>query len=107
MLLVVLFALFEWQVATKRSAHSWHALVFPVICFTGGALLLTHNHPLGNIKEALLAELSHTAIALLAVTAAGARWLELRLPRRPAALGFVWPVCFAAIGMILTFYRES
>ena len=81
--------------------------MFPGICLTGGALLLTHTHPLGNVKEALLAEISHTAIALLAVIAGGARWLELRHPRCPAALGFVWPVCFMAIGALLTFYRES
>jgi copper resistance protein D len=106
-LLIVLFAFFEWQVATRRSAPTWRPLVFPATCLMGGALLLTHTHPLGNVKQALLAELSHTSIALLAVAAAACRWLELRLPRRPAALGFVWPVCFVAIGMILTFYRES
>ncbi len=106
-LLIVLFAYFEWQVAARRSTHAWRALVFPAICLIGGALLLTHTHPLGNIKEALLAELSHTTIALLAVAAAASRWLELRLPRRPVALGLVWPACFMAIGIILTIYRES
>jgi putative copper resistance protein D len=85
----------------------WPVLVFPAICLAGGALLLTHTHSLGNVKQALLAELSHTSIALLAVTAAAARWLELRLPARPAALAFVWPICFVAIGTILMFYRES
>jgi hypothetical protein len=37
----------------------------------GAALLLTHNHALGNVKEELLAEMSHTPIALLGATA---RW---------------------------------
>lgn len=106
-LLIVLFALFERRVAAEPGKGAWRPLVFPAICLMGGALLLTHTHPLGNLKEALLAEISHTAIALLAVTAAAARWLELRLPRRPAALGSIWPVCFIAIGMVLTFYRES
>jgi putative copper resistance protein D len=105
-ILIVLFAWFEWQVASRRAA-GWRPLVFPAVCVLGGALLLTHSHPLGNVKEALLAELSHTAIALLAVTAAAARWLELRLPKSPTAFGLVWPVCFLAIGVILTFYRES
>jgi putative copper resistance protein D len=106
-LLIVSFGFFEWQVAIRRSARVWRALVFPVACLIGGALLLTHAHPLGNVKEALLAELSHTGIALLAVTAGAARWLELRLPRRQFALGLVWPACLVAIGILLTFYRES
>jgi len=62
---------------------------------------------LGNLKEELLAEISHTSIALLAVMAAGARWLELRLPRRVPALGFTWAACFMMIGLVLAFYRES
>ncbi len=104
--LIVLFAIFEWQVRTGRG-HGWRPLVFPAICLIGGGLLLTHSHPLGNVKEALLAELSHTAIALLAVIAAAVRWLELRLPRFPARLGVVWSMCFVAIGVVLTFYREA
>jgi putative copper resistance protein D len=106
-LLIVFFAFFEWQVAAGRSTRDWQPLVFPAICLTGGALLLTHTHPLGNVKEALLAELSHSSIALLAVTAAAARWLQLRLPRPPIVLGLAWPACFVAIGLLLTFYRES
>ena len=41
-------------------------------------MLLTHNHTLGNVKEELLTEISHTAIALFAVFAGWTRWLELR-----------------------------
>jgi copper resistance protein D len=106
-LLIVLFALFEWRVARQTMRRPWYALVFPAVCLAGGALLLTHTHPLGNIKEELLAELSHTSIALMAITAASARWLELRAPRRSAALGFLWALCFVGIGLMLTFYRES
>jgi putative copper resistance protein D len=106
-LLIALFAFFEWQVATRRLNPTWRPLVFPAICLIGGALLLTHTHPLGNVKEALLAELSHTTIALLAVTAGAARWLQVRLSGRPTTLGLVWTICFVGIGVILTFYRES
>lgn len=65
--LIILFALFEWRVARKCNHRTWHALIFPAVCMVGGALLLTHTHPLGNIKQELLAELSHTPIALMAV----------------------------------------
>ncbi len=106
-LLVAAFAIFEWRVSTGRSTRPWHALVFPAICMLGGALLFTHTHSLGNIKEELLAEESHTAIAIFAIVAAGARWLQLRLPRAPEGLRFVWPVCFVMIGYFLTFYREA
>ncbi len=105
--LVVALAIFEWRVTTGRTRQSWHALVFPAICMIGGALLFTHSHSLGNVKEELLAEQSHTAIAIFAVVAAGARWLQLRLPRRPTSLGFVWAACFLMIGVMLTIYREA
>ena len=105
--LVAAFAIFEWRVATGRSRQPWQALVFPAICMLGGALLFTHTHALGNIKEELLAEESHTAIAIFAIVAAGSRWLQLRLPRAPESLRFVWPFCFVMIGCFLTFYREA
>lgn len=105
--LIAAFAVFEWRVAMGLSTRKWHALVFPAICMVGGALLLTHTHSLGNVKEEVLAELSHLPIALLAVTAAGARWLELRLPYKPAVLAFIWPGCFLLIGLALTLYREG
>ncbi|MGA8593914.1 MAG: hypothetical protein WB676_04155, partial [Bryobacteraceae bacterium] len=83
-------------------------LVFPGVCAVGGALLLTHMHAVTNQQEELLAELSHTPIALLAVTAGWARWLELRLSG-PASLkaARIWPVCFALIGVVLLLYREA
>ena len=52
--LIVLFGFFEWGVTTGRIASPRAALVFPGVCAVGGALLLTHAHPLGNIKQALL-----------------------------------------------------
>jgi putative copper resistance protein D len=105
--LIVLFALFEWSVAQNAASHRWHAFVFPAVCVAGGGLLMTHTHPLGNLKEELLAEINHTAIALLAVVAGVARWLELRALKPYRVLGVLWALCFLGIGLTLTFYRES
>jgi putative copper resistance protein D len=87
----------------------WAATVFPLLCAVGGALLLTHNHSIGNIKEELLAEMSHTPIALLGATAGWSRWLELRLPERKESrlASYVWPVCLILVGLVLLNYRES
>jgi putative copper resistance protein D len=107
-LLIVAFGGFEWGVQTGRITSCRAGLVFPMVCAIGGALLLTHSHSPGNIKEELLAELSHSALAIFAVTAGWARWLELRLDdawrRTPA---WIWPVCFVFIGVILLNYREG
>lgn len=108
-LLIVAFALFERRVQTGGAARSASNLVFPFVCFLGGALLLTHSHSLNNPKDELLAELSHVPIALLGIAAGWSRWLELRLaddgPRR--ALSWVWPICFVLVGAVLLIYRES
>ncbi len=107
-LLIVAFAVFERQVQMGRATRPATALVFPFVCFLGGALLLTHSHSLNNPKEELLAELSHVAIAILGVAAGWSRWLELRLdsgPRR--AMSWVWPICLILVGVVLLNYRES
>jgi len=106
--LIVAFSIFEWTVQTGRT-FGRAALVFPAVCAAGGALLLTHSHSLGNVKEELLVEVSHIPLAILGVTAGWARWLELRLPSdRPRyILAGVWPVCFVLIGVVLLNYRES
>jgi putative copper resistance protein D len=107
-LLIAAFAIFEWRVRTGRATRPWMAYVFPLVCAAGGALLLTHSHALGNVKEEQLAELSHIPIAILGIAAGWARWLELRLPaadRRIPAL--VWPVCFLLVGFLLLIYREA
>ena len=84
------------------------ALVFPAVCAIGGALLLTHSHPLGNIKEELLAELSHVPLGILGVAAGWSRWLELRLSDGPRWLmAWIWPVSFVLIGLTLLNYHES
>ena len=107
-LLIVAFAVFEWAVQTQRIAPRRAGLVFPLVCAVGGALLLTHSHSLGNVKEEFLAELSHVPLALLAVAAGWSRWLEIRLPgERTRVAAWIWPVCFLLIGTVLVLYRES
>jgi copper resistance protein D len=107
-LLIVSFVAFEWSVQTQRLRSSKAALVFPAVCALGGALLLTHNHTLGNMKEELLTEISHTAIALFAVFAGWTRWLELRGSGRGKLIGaWVWPMCLVCIGLVLLNYREA
>ena len=46
----------------------------------GGVLLLAHTHAISNVKEALLVELSHLPLAVLAVVGGCARFTELRGP---------------------------
>ncbi|HUZ04827.1 MAG TPA: CopD family protein [Acidobacteriaceae bacterium] len=118
-LLILSFVAFEWGVQTGRILSSKAALVFPAVCALGGALLLTHSHSLGNIREELLAEMSHTAIAVCAVFAGASRWLEVRLAGKMScratnrvawiwsACRMIWPVCLILIGQILLDYREA
>jgi putative copper resistance protein D len=107
-LLIAAFAVFEWAVQTGRLSPQRAGLVFPMVCAAGGALLLTHSHSLGNVKEEFLAELSHIPLAILAVMAGWSRWLQLRLPDpRSLPVRWIWPVCFTLIGAILLNYRES
>jgi putative copper resistance protein D len=107
-LLIVAFALFERRVQTGNAASPATALVFPFVCFLGGALLLTHSHSLNNPKSQLLVELSHASIAILGVAAGWSRWLELRLPDGPRrAISWIWPICLILVGALLLDYRES
>jgi putative copper resistance protein D len=106
-LMPLLFGLFEWCVRTGRLGGRWR-YVFPLVCAGGGALLLTHNHTIANVKDALLIEFTHTPLALAAIIAGWARWLELRLDGRVALVAaWVWPACFLVIGLLLLFYREA
>jgi putative copper resistance protein D len=115
--LIAVFALFQCGVETGRLTWARARYVFPAMCMLGGALLLTHSHALGNEKEEMFAEMTHTPIALLGVTAGCGRWLELRLPhrsddRRAARIAaqvaaWTWPVCLMLIGLLLLNYRES
>jgi len=108
-LLVIALAVFEWRVQTGRVASCRARLIFPVLVAVSGALLLTHSHSLGNLKEEVLTELSHIPLAILAVTAGWSRWLELRLPSENQtrnAMARLWPLCFVLIGVVLLNYRE-
>jgi copper resistance protein D len=106
--LILLFGLFEWAVRTGRLRSPKAALVFPLLVSVGGAMLLTHSHQISNVKDQLLIELTHTPLALAGVSAGWARWLELRLPGRGGRIaGWVWPICFMLVGVILLWYREA
>lgn len=107
--LVIALAVFEWRVQTGRVTSGRARLAFPLLIAVSGALLLTHSHSLGNLKEEVLAELSHIPLAILAVTAGWSRWLELRLPAENQTrnvMARLWPVCIALIGVVLLNYRE-
>ena len=102
------FAFFELRVRRKDNANSSMALVFPLMCALGGALLLTHSHPVINVKENDLIELSHVPMGVFAVFAGWARWLEIRLPAKDRSIpAWIWPVCFVLIGAGLLNYREA
>jgi copper resistance protein D len=105
-LVCVGFAIFELRVR-QRKRDGGMALVFPLMCAIGGAVLLTHSHAITNVKENLLVELSHVPMGIVAVFAGWARWLELRLPEENRAIpSWIWPVCFVLIGAGLLNYRE-
>ena len=105
-LVCVGFAFFELRVRRYPGTHAG-ALAFPLMCAIGGALLLTHSHPITNIKESLLVELTHVPLGLLAVCAGWTRWLELRLPNTNwKSPSWIWPICFVLIGVGLLNYRE-
>ena len=107
-LLVMFFAFFEWRVQLGKAKSAFAPLVFPFVCVAGGMLLMTHNHTLDNIGEELLVEMSHLAIALLAILAGWSRWLQLKVPDRDGVVAsWIWPVCFVLMGGILLTYREA
>jgi putative copper resistance protein D len=107
-LLVVVFAIFEWTVRTRRLHASRAALVFPILCAVGGGLLLTHSHASLNLKTEFLTEVTHAPLGVLGVAIGWARWLELRLgtpdDRIPSR---VWASALAVFGVLLLLYRES
>ncbi len=108
-LLVIALAIFEWRVQTGRVATERARLIFPALVAVASALLLTHSHSLGNIKEEVLAELSHAPLAVLGIVAGWSRWLELRLPAENDVrdrLAWLWPTCLVLIGLLLLNYRE-
>ena len=106
-LVCVGFAVFELRVRKQKKDNDPWAMVFPLMCALGGAVLLTHSHAIVNVKENLLVELSHVPMGIIAVFAGWARWLELRLPDKDRAIpSWIWPACFVLIGAGLLNYRE-
>lgn len=110
--LLMLYAIFELRVQLSLLKGRAAAYVFPLLMAAGGAVLLLHSHALGNVKDELLIEMSHNSMAVFAVCAGWARWVEVRLPAdqdsyvsRIAAQ--VWPVCILVIGFLLLNYREA
>ncbi len=101
------FAVFELRVHKRGIDNNRLALVFPLLCALGGAVLLTHSHSLTNVKEELLAELSHVPMGVLAVLAGWSRWLEVRMPAANRRVpSWIWPACFVLIAAGLLNYRE-
>ncbi len=106
--LLIALALFEWGVRVGRIKQKRAALVFPLLVGVGSILLLAHSHPVINIKDQLLVEMTHTPMALVGVTVAAARWLELRAGGRVARVaGWVWPTGLLVISAMLLLYRET
>jgi putative copper resistance protein D len=111
-LLIVVFAFFEWRVRATNWTNRHAALVFPLLCAAGGTMLLTHSHAIANVKDQLLIELTHTPLALAGIAAGWARWLEIKLNRRENPVswqiaGWVWPVCILFCGLLLLGYQEA
>jgi copper resistance protein D len=107
--LILAFAAFECAVQAGKLRAAWAKYAFPLMCATGAALLLTHNHSLADGKDEVLVLMNHSALALFGVTAGWARWLELRLPEEGGErrfAGYLWPVALMLVGMVLLDYRE-
>jgi putative copper resistance protein D len=101
------FAIFELRARKRGLDDNPLALVFPLMCALGGAVLLTHSHSITNVKEELLAELSHVPLGILAVLAGWSRWVEIRLPAASRRVpSWIWPACFVLIAAGLLNYRE-
>jgi copper resistance protein D len=107
-LLTVGFAFFEWGVRTGRLTKPALALVFPLLTVVGATFLLAHSHAISNVKDQLLIELTHLPMAVLGILAGWTRWLQVKAPEAEGRwAGWVWPVCFVLIGVLLLDYREA
>jgi len=107
-LLVLGFGTFEWMVRTGRIRAPRAALIFPILCAVGGALLLTHSHASLNLKSEYLIEVTHAPLGIVAMLVGWGRWLELRLPPGEGKIpGRIWALCLTLVGVLLIFYREA
>jgi putative copper resistance protein D len=105
--LVIAFGVFEWSVRTGRLRTQPWGYVFPLLCAVGGGLLLTHSHAMFNLKEEFLTEVTHAPLGIFGAFAGWGRWLELRMPEASARAGWLWTLCFTAVGVVLLVYREG
>lgn len=106
-LLPLVIGVMEWRVQVGALAATRWRYTFPLLCFLGGAVMLTHTHTALGTKQEFLIEVSHAGIAVFAVLAGIGRWLELRLPPpAPRITGVMWTGSLVAIGLLLLFYRE-
>lgn len=107
--LIAAFSVFEWRVRLERVRTRYLPHVFPAITAIGAVLLLGHSHALASVRDEVLVEISHLAIAVLGIVAAAARWLELAGAERSMRwpVGWLWPACFVAVGLVLLAYGEA
>jgi putative copper resistance protein D len=107
MMLLVPFGIFEWAVRAGKLTSMRARMVFPALCALGGTLLLAHTHSLTDVKQAYLIELTHLPMGAFGILAGWARWLELRGRGWQARLGgWLWPICFTLVALLLIDYRE-
>ncbi len=102
----IALGLMEWRARTAPDAGTLR-FAFPILCITGGLLLLTHAHGAFEMKAEYLTQISHTAMGTLAVFMGCGRWMEIRVDGpvgRAAGLGA--RVTLALFALILVFYRE-
>lgn len=106
-LLPLVIGVMEWRVQVGALAATRWRYTFPLLCFIGGGVMLTHTHTTLGTKQEFLIEVSHAGIAVFAVLAGIGRWLELRLPPpAPRITGVLWTGSLVMIGLLLLFYRE-
>ena len=97
----------EWRARMGFASRQRLLLLFPLLCALGGTLLLSHSHELGNVKDQLLIEYSHTLLALGAIAAGWSRWIQLRLDGTVSRIaGWIWPSALLVVALSLLFYRE-
>ena len=105
--LVVVFGLSEWAVQTGIQRRRAAALVFPLACWLGGMMLMTHSHTNMDPRIGLYVHISHMTMALLGILAGAGRWIELSADERASRLaGRLWPLALALVGVLLILYRE-
>lgn len=106
-LLVVILGVTVWKAQSGSLAITRWRYLFPLLMGVGGALLLTHSHTIFSVRWAFLMEVSHNAIAVLAVFGGAAGWMEQRMNGRESRIArLLWPVFFTLVGVVLLFYRE-